>query len=137
MYLSGGSSTSTLGTSHEFRRGGDQVTLGYMTGNGYFYAYAHPTISDSRIKKDIEDIDDNAFDFGFGIEKNKEHKLNVKKVTNEVQVVNNSNKKVNNNSNFGKINEKENGELNLGDITIEEGANETEEFENKIFNNEA
>jgi hypothetical protein len=29
-----------------------------MTGNGYFYAYAHPTISDSRIKKDIEEIND-------------------------------------------------------------------------------
>ncbi len=84
----------------------------------------------------FEDIDDNAFDFGFGIEKSKEHKLNVKKSTSEVQVVNNSNNKGNNN--FGKMNVPQNleeGNLNLGNVVMEnvETTNNTEELENMVI----
>ncbi len=84
----------------------------------------------------FEDIDDNAFDFGFGIEKSKEHKLNVKKSTSEVQVVNNSNNKGNNN--FGKMNVPQNleeGNLNLGNVVMEnvETTNNVEELENMVI----
>ncbi len=86
----------------------------------------------------FEDIDDNAFDFGFGIEKNKEHKLNVKKSTSDVQVVNNNNNKGNNN--FGKVNERTfntegMGELNLGNVEIEEKEEkeENDELENMVI----
>ena len=58
MYLSGGSSSYSLSVAHEFRGGGDQFTLGYMTGLGYMYAYARPTLSERRIMKDIEEIND-------------------------------------------------------------------------------
>ncbi len=79
----------------------------------------------------FEDIDDQAFDFGFGIEKNKEHKLNVNiSKSSEVTVVNNSNNKGNNN--YGKVNERNmnEGELNLGNIHIENVEKEENELEN-------
>lgn len=88
----------------------------------------------------FEDIDDNAFDFGFGIEKHKEHKLNVNKTVSDIKVVNNSNNKGNNN--FGKINEVANlqeGELNLGNIEIEEEATNVQQVdgeENELENME-
>jgi hypothetical protein len=86
----------------------------------------------------FEDIDDNAFDFGFGIEKNKEHKLNIKKAASEVQLVNNANNKGNNN--FGVMNAPEGaeeGELNLGNVVMEETenkvANKVEELEHMVM----
>ncbi len=80
----------------------------------------------------FEDIDDNAFDFGFGIEKHKEHKLNVnlKKSSTDVKVVNNSSNSQMNGNNFGKINKAENlneGELNLGNVVIEKEENQEDD----------
>lgn len=77
----------------------------------------------------FEDVDDNAFDFGFGIEKSKEHKLNITKSSSEVKVINNNDNK------FGKVNERtfSSGELNLGNVSIEnieEANREDDELEN-------
>ncbi len=62
-----------------------------------------------------EEIDDQDFDFGFGMEKMKEHKLN--KIVSTVSVVNNG---VKNNRPEIESPKYEEGELNLGNVAIEE-----------------
>ena len=57
FYLSGGTSVGGS-VAFEFRRATDQFTVGYITNTGFIYMYGFAGLSDRRIKKDIEDIDD-------------------------------------------------------------------------------
>ena len=64
----------------------------------------------------FEDVNDQDFEFGFGMEKSKEHKLN--KISTSVSVVNNS-ANGNNRPAMEEPNYEE-GEINLGNVALEE-----------------
>jgi hypothetical protein len=66
--------------------------------------------------EEYEEIDEHDFEFGFGMEKKSEHKLN--KISSSVSVVNNSSS-ANNRPNIEEPRYNE-GELNLGSVAIEE-----------------
>ncbi len=56
--ISGGNASSGANNAVLFRRSSDDVTISYLRCDGTMYAYAFANISDRRIKKDIEDIND-------------------------------------------------------------------------------
>jgi len=56
-YLAGGDNGSS-GTTIEFRRFTDDARIAHITSGGTIYSYGTASYSDSRIKKDIEDIND-------------------------------------------------------------------------------
>jgi hypothetical protein len=56
-YLAGGDNGAS-GTTIEFRRFTDDARIAHIASGGTIYSYGSANYSDSRIKKDIEDIND-------------------------------------------------------------------------------
>jgi hypothetical protein len=57
-YYSGGMSGGANARMHEWRRTYDDATLGWFENTGLLRSYGYSSLSDSRIKKNIRDIDD-------------------------------------------------------------------------------
>jgi hypothetical protein len=57
-YYSGGMSGGANARMHEYRRTYDDATLGWFENTGLLRSYGYSSLSDSRIKKNIRDIDD-------------------------------------------------------------------------------
>jgi hypothetical protein len=57
-YYSGGMSGGANARMHEWRRTYDDAMLGFFENTGLFRSYGYSSLSDSRIKKNIRDIDD-------------------------------------------------------------------------------
>jgi hypothetical protein len=57
-YYSGGMSGGANVRMHEYRRTYDDATLGWFENTGLLRSYGYSSLSDSRIKKNIRDIDD-------------------------------------------------------------------------------
>ena len=57
-YYSGGNSGGFAARTHEWRRTYDDATLGFIENTGLLRTYGYSSLSDSRIKKNIRDIDD-------------------------------------------------------------------------------
>ncbi len=80
----------------------------------------------------FEDVNDQDFEFGFGMEKSKEHKLN--KISSSVSVVNNS-ANGNNRPAMEEPNYEE-GEINLGNVALEEHNESLQNVEMEEHENE-
>ena len=59
MYMAGGLSGGANARTHVWRRTYDQADLGYIENTGLLRTWGYSSLSDKRIKKDIEDINDN------------------------------------------------------------------------------
>ena len=59
MYMAGGLSGAANARTHVWRRTYDQADLGYIENTGLLRTWGYSSLSDKRIKKDIEDINDN------------------------------------------------------------------------------
>ena len=57
-YYSGGQSGGFEARMHEWRRTYDDAMIGYFENTGRFRSYGYSSLSDTRIKKNIRDIDD-------------------------------------------------------------------------------
>ena len=57
-YYSGGQSGAANARTHEWRRTYDDATLGFIENTGLLRTYGYSSLSDTRIKKNIRDIDD-------------------------------------------------------------------------------
>jgi hypothetical protein len=57
-YYSGGMSGGANARMHEWRRTYDDATLGFFENTGLFRSWGYSSLSDSRIKKNVRDIDD-------------------------------------------------------------------------------
>jgi hypothetical protein len=57
-YYSGGMSGGANARMHEWRRTYDDATLGWFENTGLFRSWGYSSLSDTRIKKNIRDIDD-------------------------------------------------------------------------------
>jgi hypothetical protein len=57
-YYSGGMSGGANARMHEYRRTYDDATLGWFENTGLLRSWGYSSLSDSRIKKNIRDIDD-------------------------------------------------------------------------------
>ena len=57
-YYSGGQSGAFEARMHEWRRTYDDAMIGYFENTGRFRSYGYSSLSDTRIKKNIRDIDD-------------------------------------------------------------------------------